>query len=102
MASAAAANAPKRPRTNRGVQAETKAAAAAAAAAADGGSSGRVVTQELPLLESLAELMGLPVRAAAQQLLGMTPDQRLELRRGFAERDGVGQGGAATAAKVQG
>ena len=82
LAAAAAANAAKRPQTERARQ------AAAAAGAANGGSdSGRVQTAELGLLDSLAELLGVSVEAAAQQLLGMTPAQRQELRQQYGEQD---------------
>lgn len=82
LAAAAAANAAKRPQTERARH------AAAAAGAANGGSDiGRVQTAELGLLDSLAELLGVPVEAAARQLLGMTPAQRQELRQRYAEQD---------------
>lgn len=80
MAGEAAANAPKRQRAIRGVHAE----AAAAAAARDN-------RRERPLLESLAELMGVPTRAAAEQLLLMSPEQRQRLRQDFAAQDAGGQ-----------
>lgn len=65
----------------------------AAAAAAAGQGSGRVVRQEKPLLESLAELMGVPTHQAAQQLLTMTPAQRQQLRADFAAQDGAAADG---------
>ena len=42
---------------------------------------------KLSLLESLAELLGLEPAAAARQLLGMTPEERTQLRRRLAEAD---------------
>ena len=44
-------------------------------------------TAELALLESLAELLGVPEEAAARQLLGMTPAQRQALRQQYGEQD---------------
>jgi hypothetical protein len=82
LAAAAAANAAKRPQPERARQ------AAAVVKAGNGGSgSGRVQTVELGLLDSLAELLGVPAEAAARQLLGMTPAQRQELRQQYAEQD---------------
>lgn len=52
-----------------------------------GTGGGLVQEQELPLLESLALLMGLSVQEAATALLDMTPERRAELRRGFAAQD---------------
>jgi hypothetical protein len=56
-------------------------------AGAGGAASGRVEERQLPLLESLAELLGVPPAAAAEQLLGMDAEARWQLRRRFAEGD---------------
>lgn len=82
QAAAAATNAAKRPRQLQSAR-QTKYAATAAV----GAGSGLVQQQELPLLESLAQLMGLSVQEAAGALLDMTPERRAELRRGFAAQD---------------
>lgn len=74
-AAAAASNAPKRARTQpQAYVAPSKA-------------SGLVQAQEAPLLESLVELMGVPLQDAARQLLSMTQQERAALRRQFAEED---------------
>lgn len=96
QAAAAATNAAKRPR-----QLQSARQAKYAATAAVGAGSGLVQQQELPLLESLAQLMGLSVQEATSVLLNMTPAQRAELRRGFAAQDdpSVGPSGGSKGSK---
>jgi len=81
-AAAAAATAATRPR-----QLQSARAAKYAATAAVGTGGGLMQERELPLLESLAQLLGLSVQEAAGQLLEMTAEQRADLRRGFAAQD---------------
>lgn len=89
QAALAAAAAPKRLKTEREQKAAAKGKGKAAAGSQLGGEGGgwRTARAEEPLLESLAETMGVGVQEAARQLLAMTPEARWELRRRQAAQD---------------